>query len=183
MKASAAAAVLALAAGTSAQFLHVMSVRSGSPIQYVELAARGQKIYVGGNTASYCPDSIESQGACPKGDTTSFSGGNGGLGMGAIVPGGQQVYIDGCTGALGYTQAHSAAIPQDAITDGWSVQNNVAANGALGRLSWKNGLLACPEGSDWQVFAQVDGVAFADDCLGFDALFSNSTEASAWQYS
>lgn len=54
---------------------NVMAVRSASPIHYTQLNAAGQKFWLGGKTASYCPhiDGLE----CPPGNQTVLaSGGN-----------------------------------------------------------------------------------------------------------
>ncbi|QIW99797.1 hypothetical protein AMS68_005315 [Peltaster fructicola] len=161
-----AAAILALAGAVTAQnYMRVMSIRSGSPIMYAPMVARGEKIYLGGETASYCPETVGEN--CPAGNTTTFVYGQGHLSMGAIVPGGQAVYVDSQTGAVGYTIAHSAAIPQGAYQAGWNVTQNVAAGGILGRLDFEGGLIACPvDGTyPYQVFGQVEGVSFAADCL------------------
>ena len=63
-------------------------------------------------------------GDCPDTDYTNFVGGGegvpGSLAMGTIVPGGQMVYIDPVCGAVRYTQAHSAYMPNGSITTGWT---------------------------------------------------------------
>lgn len=66
---------------------------------------------------------------------------------------------------------------------GWSIEQGES----FGTLSWRRGLLACPVGDDaeagpWKVYANLKSIKFSDDCIGFDALTTNSTKASAWQY-
>jgi hypothetical protein len=159
----------------------LIAARSASPIHLREIAASGHRLYIGRPTASYCPEIVEEQDACPPGNTTTFSEGDGYLGMAVEVPGGQGIYIDPVCGAVGYTIAHSSAVPEGAIRDGWTY----SPGESFGYLSWRNGLLACPTsvGADeYEIFAQVDGVQFGDDCLGFDALASNVTGVGAWQY-
>jgi len=81
-----------------------------------------------------------------------------------------------------YTIAHSASMPEGAIVTGWSIEQGES----FGTLSWKNGLLACPVGDaeegPWKVYGKLKGIKYSKDCLGFDALTTNSTKASAWQY-
>jgi len=182
MKTTTSLALLASVLSTAqAQYLSLIAARSASPIHLSPITASGQRLWIGRNTVSYCPESVEELDACPPGNTTTFAGGNGSLGMGTVVPGGQQVYIEPACGAVQFTQAHSAAQPQGAIQDGW----NYSPGSSFGYLSWKNGLLACPAtdgGAGYEVFAAVDGVVFADTCLGFNALASNVSEAGAWQY-
>lgn len=175
-------AMAGIATAQQVNYMRVMALRSASPIHYASLEARGFSLWLGGNTSSYCPDVVEKAGGCPAGNTTSVVESNGGLYMGANVPGGQIAYIDSCTGAIGYTQAHSQNIPEDAIQDGWSVQQNALADGLLGILSWRNGLLACPENGEWQVYANIEDHDFPSECLGFDAVFTNSTAPTVWQY-
>lgn len=178
------AALTGLLSTSTAQYFGLTSVRSASPIHYQSVSASGQSLWLNKATASYCPENIKDVGGCPAGNTTTFAGGDGTLGMGTVVPGGQQVYIERDTGAVKYTIAHSAAKPADAIVDGW----NLSEEEPLGNLSNENGgFIACPGAGDdkdaWKVFIQLDGLEFAQTCLGFDALSSNVTDAGAWQYS
>lgn len=175
------AALTGLLSTASAQYFGLTSARSASPIHYQTVSASGQSIWLNKKTASYCPENVEELGACPAGNSTTFAGGEDTLSMGAIVPGGQQVYIDPDTGAVKYTQAHSAAQPEGAIQTGWTVS---PGNG-FGILSNSNGpFIACPaEDDSYQVFIGLECVDFDKACLSFDALTSNVTDASAWQYS
>lgn len=178
------AAIIALTSVAAAQmdYLRVMALRSASPIHFAPLEAREQRLFLGGKTESYCPEQVEQASGCPAGNTTTVVEDNGFLSMGTYVPGGQHVYIDNCTVEVSYTQAHSGFVPEHAILDGWSVKQNYTAGGALGLLNWTNGLLACPENDQWQIFARVEGLFFTADCLGFSAVFTNSTAPTAWQY-
>lgn len=105
-------------------------------------------------------------------------------------------------GALSYTIAHSAAIPEGSIRDGWTRTARADPTDPLGSLSFAGGLIACPreEGQAWQVYGQIEGVeAPSTECLGFGAITcefhgdcrcdlgtdsrtDNATEAAAWQY-
>jgi hypothetical protein len=53
-----------------------MAIRSASPIHYLQLNAAGQKFYLGGNTASYCPTQVKN---CPPGNQTVFAPGGSSL--------------------------------------------------------------------------------------------------------
>jgi hypothetical protein len=176
------AAFTGLLSAASAQYFGLTAARSASPIHYQTLTASGQSIWLNKATSAYCPENIEELGACPSGDFTTFAGGENTLSMGVVVPGGQQVYIEADTGAVKYTIAHSAAIPEGAVQTGWST----AAGNGFGILSNSNGgFLACPcesEEGAWKVYAALEGLEFDDECLGFSALASNGTAAGAWQY-
>ena len=175
------AALTGLLSTVSAQYFGLTSARSASAIHYQTVSASGNSIWLNKKTASYCPDSVKDTGGCPAGNTTTFAGGEDTLAMGSVVPGGQQVYIDPNTGAVKYTQAHSAAQPEGSIQTGWTLS---PGNG-FGILSNSNGpFIACPaENDSYQVFIGLECVTFDDACLSFDALTSNVTEATAWQYS
>jgi len=154
-------------------YFTVISARSGSPVHLLPLTARGGKFYLGGaGPSSYCP--VEQVGdACPPGNTTVLAGGDETLSMGVIVPGGQQAYV-APDGALSYTGAHSAYIPEGSIRDGFSREEPEAGQ-TFGYLHFDTGFVACSvEGQGYQVFGQVDGATFGDECLGFNALTSRS---------
>lgn len=173
------AALTGLLSTASAQYFSLTSARSGSPIHFQSVSASGQQLWLNKETASYCPENVDS---CPAGNATTFAGGEGTLSMGVVVPGGQQVYIEADTGAVKYTQAHSAAVPEGAVREGWSTE---AGNG-FGILSNKaGGFIACPseDSEAYEVFVALDGLKFDDGCLGFSALAANATSAGAWQYS
>jgi len=94
-----AVALTGLISSASAQYFGVIAAHSTAPIHLQPLAANGEHIWIGKKTSSYCPKAQVGK-ACPKGKFTTFAGGEKTLGMGAIVPGGQQVYIDPTCGAL-----------------------------------------------------------------------------------
>ncbi|KAK3724378.1 hypothetical protein LTR37_001002 [Vermiconidia calcicola] len=178
MKATLALAALAgLVSSVSGQYYGIIAARSASPIHLAPVAANGQRLWIGKKTASYCPDVVGD--SCPRGRKTTFAGGDGTLGSG------QQVYIDPASGAIGYTQAHSASMPEGAITTGWTLDED--SNPSFGTLDWKRGLLACSTKGDsskgpWQIYANLKRIDFGPECLGFSALAANVTKASAWQY-
>ncbi|KAL3428177.1 IgE-binding protein [Phlyctema vagabunda] len=175
-----AAAAPAPAARQSSGSFSAIATRSGSPIHLSSIHANGGKFWIGKETASYCPVDPSS---CPPGQDTAFSAGAGGLALDVVVPGGQQAYVDP-TGALSFTQAHSAAIPEGSITTGFSYNASTGANG-LGSLTFGNattGFFACPsEGNatTYQIFA---GSEFDSSCYGFGFTTAPFEGAAAWQY-
>ncbi|KAK4548812.1 hypothetical protein LTR36_008585 [Oleoguttula mirabilis] len=182
-----AAALIGLIASTHAQYISLTAVRSDSPIHLQTIEAAGQRLSVGGDAATYCPSDMQTRGFCPNTtDDTNFLGGYGGLALGAEVPGGQSVYIDPVCGAVMYTQAHSGFIPNGSIIGGWARQEGKS----FGLLTWEGegtlaghiGLLACmTERDTYEVYADI-GVTPPGDCIGFDVITANQTEAAAWQY-
>lgn len=179
MKTTAAvAAVTGLIASANAQYFGLISARSASPIHFAGVSASDHSLWLNKPTAAYCPENVGD--ACPAGNVTTFAGGDGSLSMGVVVPGGQQVYIEADTGRVKYTIAHSAAVPEGAVRTGWTLSSE-----GLGSLAnEQGGFVACPcEDDSWKVFVGLEGVKFEDDCLGFNAITSNTTVAGAWQYS
>ena len=168
----------------------LMALRSASPIHFGTIAASGLQFWIGKPTATYCPTS--SSGAIPcdalnANVTAFFPQGNA---LYAEVPGGQQVYA-AADGALGYTQAHSAATPPGASVAAGR-QTPPAAGQSFGYWTWTGGnatgLVACPSSGSgetgtgpWRVYAAVEGGDFAA-CLGFDAAAVPYDGPFAWQY-
>lgn len=48
----------------------VMALRSASPIHFLGMTASRNSFWLGGETATYCPDVVKQQGACPEGTQT-----------------------------------------------------------------------------------------------------------------
>jgi hypothetical protein len=169
----------------------LMSVRSASPIQYGQINASGQGFWIGKNTATYCPSGVSGLDCSTvNNSTTVVETGAVNTASGASlydeVPGGQQLYV-AKNGAVGYTIAHSAAIPSGAYTTGF-VYTPPASGQPYGHLSFNaggaTGFLACPttaSGYPYQIYADVKG-ANTTNCLGFDAFAIPYTGAPAWQY-
>lgn len=106
------------------------------------------------------------------------------------VPGGQQVYVDP-SGALAFTQAHSANIPEGSSIGPFTftpgTQFGTYSTSAFGAT----GFMACPDDAanptKWQVFAAIQNASVptgnVGDCLGFDAAAPAFTgDVPAWQY-
>ncbi|KAK7902893.1 hypothetical protein LTR67_002539 [Exophiala xenobiotica] len=163
----------------------VVSVNSGSPIDYLRMNAAGLRFYLGGDTLSYCPSQVDQIGACPAGNETVFSLCN----MAVVVPGGQQVFVTP-HGELGYTQAHSSFRPVGSILCPFVYMKRQDA--PFGMLSTQafgaTGFMACPaEGNTWQVFANLRNATVpggdVTQCLGFGAIAIDSAQNyAAWQY-
>lgn len=104
-----------------------------------------------------------------------------------MVPGGQQVYVDP-NGALSFTQAHSASIPQGSSLGPF----HYSADEPWAHYSFSgwgaSGFMACPaDDNRWQVFAALQNATVphgdVKECLGFSALALTYTgEVPAWQY-
>lgn len=91
------------------------------------------------------------------------------------------MYFVDPTGALGFTQAHSASYPVG------SVFGVGAYEGGEFTFNQQDTWLACPvSGSPTlhQVYAQMAGVAPPAGCIGFYALTHDSPQGTygAWQY-
>lgn len=93
MKTSIVTAVAGILSSSQAQLYGLTAVRSGSPIHFLPVNAGGLNLYLGGISTHYCPDEVQQEGGCPDTVMTNFVGGNGGLSMGALVPGGQNVSL------------------------------------------------------------------------------------------
>ncbi|KAJ5670793.1 uncharacterized protein N7477_006156 [Penicillium maclennaniae] len=103
------------------------------------------------------------------------------------VPGGQQIYVDP-SGALSFTQAHSAYIPAGSAVGGFQYEagnpwSHYTFNG------WgASGFMACPtDDNRWQVYAAMQNATVpsgnVDDCLGFSAMaLTYKGSVPAWQY-
>ncbi|KAF3933802.1 hypothetical protein ABW20_dc0105921 [Dactylellina cionopaga] len=176
-----------------------------APFNNQVITASGLKFWIGKPTESYCPDDIKNLKACPAGKETAISAHNYAA-LSVTVPGGQQIYIDAKTGALSYTQAHSASMTPGSIVDGFQVVSSKFGSGYQPKklianvdpkTKQKRGdFLACPTkkgAKTYQVFFQSSKKSvIADknvpsknkkDCI-YLAIIGEITKAqsSAWQY-
>ncbi|KAL9595215.1 MAG: hypothetical protein Q9219_006581 [cf. Caloplaca sp. 3 TL-2023] len=170
----------------------VIAARSASPIHLQPVNANGRAFWIGKDTATYCPLTNSTQ--CPTGTDTAFIVSGGGASLDSQVPGGQLIYV-APSGALGFTQAHSAAFPTGSALQIFNA-TSAQSNGSLGVFTFEGlgatGFLACPVAADgpYQVFADVDGLSdqdvpggCKDECLGFGALTAPYGDGpAAWQY-
>lgn len=98
--------------------------------------------------------------------------------MDTVVPGGQQVYVT-ADGQFGYTIAHSASIPEGAVTEGFAYTPET--DGAPGQLTFNGfSFVACPKDNAYQVY--VDSANTTDDCVSFLGATFNYTGSAAWEY-
>jgi hypothetical protein len=188
MKFAIASSLLAIAATTSARpttrdalgpYLvgSVLSIKDESVIYFQRLAARDGALWVNGGTAKYCPESAD----CPKNDyDMDFSFADGALSMGAVVPGGQQVYI-AQNGRIEYTAAHSSSIPEGATTTGFALRDLHENDFAY--LRHEDGMMACSTGKDdiYELFVKVPGFN-EQDCVLVKIFTNPIDEPAAWQY-
>lgn len=105
-----------------------------------------------------------------------------------MVPGGQRIFVDP-SGALGFTQAHSASIPPGSALGPFEY----TPGDSFGHFTFKGfgakGFMACPaEDNRWQVFAAIQNATVpggdVSKCLGFSALAPTAKKQgpAAWQY-
>lgn len=101
--------------------------------------------------------------------------------MNVEVPGGQQVFV-APDGSVGYTAAHSHAIPDGGITAGFAYTPPAEPN-TVGELTGPAGFVACPTGDAgvFQVKTAIDGADTAG-CTGFAAGATPFDGVGAWQY-
>ena len=111
---------------------------ANSKVDGVAVNACGFQWNVGGSTCSYCPEQV---GSCPAGNTTVVTYGGGSTGLSTNVPGGQALYVD-AKGTVGYTQAHSAAMPPNATLPGFAAYAD--GGGLVNIASGGYGWAACP---------------------------------------
>ncbi|KAK5049546.1 hypothetical protein LTR84_004475 [Exophiala bonariae] len=139
-------------------------------------------------TSTSCPSDVASQGACPPGTDTVFTGAGG---LATVVPGGQQAYALQ-TGELRFTGAHANLVPQGAVSSPfvYEFQDGAQFGSVTSYAFGANGFMACPTpgSSAYQVFlnvanAQVPlGDTSACVLLGFLAVPYTQGDAAAWQY-
>jgi len=104
--------------------------------------------------------------------------------MDDIVPGGQQVYV-AADGQLGFTVAHSEAIPVGAFVVPF-LYTPQETEFTVGNLNFNSeGFAACPDASGpgvYQIYsAGVDGFV-RTDCIGINIATSSWSGSPAWQY-
>jgi hypothetical protein len=99
------------------------------------VTACGLKLWVGGATCAYCPSAVPPP-SCPAGTSTVIL--PAAEAMDVEVPGGQQMFLDP-QWFVGYTQAHSAAVPVGSTRGGLvAYQGGGFININAGALGWKS---------------------------------------------
>ncbi|KIH87704.1 hypothetical protein SPBR_08947 [Sporothrix brasiliensis 5110] len=176
-----------LAAGTP--FTLTVSNPTAAAVDGLAVDACNLRWNLGIETCSYCPTTgVE----CPVGNTTVVSAPDTAAGsstpaMDVVVPGGQAVYLDP-SGAVGYTQAHSAQMPGGSITGGLVPYSG---GGFVNLNSGGYGWAACPPtaagggGTGYTLFAvNADNKATLAGCTPVNLKVNPQPSGTigAWQY-
>ncbi|KAM3077529.1 hypothetical protein ACMFMG_006867 [Clarireedia jacksonii] len=176
------AAATPIAARDASNAFGLIAIRSGSDLQYKTINANGGRLWIGKETASYCPEE-QVGAACPAGNVTTFvAQPNQLVGLNDVVPGGQQLYI-GTDNSVSYTIAHSADT-FGGKAQGW--QYTAAPVGLVGSLTFDGyTFFACasPEGPGiYSIDATSTGEATGNcTSIALGAPVYNGP-ATAWQY-
>ena len=172
----------------------LFAMRPGSPIHKQAISATSLGFWIGAETSTYCPTDEVPDCATYTANVTAISGSDG-CSMVVDVPGGQNCFIDGTTGALGFTSPHSEEMPPGAINYGFEFQNGTSGNAQYGTLGYDvdgaTGFVACPSAqlcaqqagancTIWNVRANIKG-ANTTNCLDMTVV-TQRTPAVAWEY-
>ncbi|EKD13961.1 uncharacterized protein L3040_005428 [Drepanopeziza brunnea f. sp. 'multigermtubi'] len=184
-----------LATSAVAQFTLTV-VHPDSPLDGLKVHASAQAFYLGlSGPSTYCPSVVEPY--CPDKTDTVFAGMGG---MWVNVPGGQQTYVR-ADGVFGYTQAHSAYVPEGAYRGGFV---NVILSGDciedVAVYTWQDpdgseddaGILACPDvpyymngTATYQIYAKTPEFNLTN-CVELGGLkptaWPQNAGFGAWQY-
>lgn len=169
----------------------IMSIRSASPVHYLQLNAIAGRLYLGGKTTSYCPPEQAYNSECPPGNETVFGGSCALASKSPAYPGGQTLWNTD-DGTVGYD--FSQARPANAYNCPWYIGSAAGTvfDGYIEATAGADGFLACPTAQQgvWQVMRSVGDAlkppqGNASACLGVElvALKYNETRWGAWQYS
>jgi len=180
-----AVALPALAQNANAPFKSwsAVAINSGSDIMYDSINANGTYFYLGRSTKTYTPANVGTFNQT----NTIFAGGDSTLSLDVEVPGGQQVYVDS-TGALRFTEAHSANIGDGSVATGFNVSSTT--------LQYQNqDFLACSLGGEGEPLELNDVYKIrvaagapapvspaSDNCIDFSFYVSENTAPAAWEY-
>ncbi|MCJ1461424.1 hypothetical protein MMC07_000021 [Pseudocyphellaria aurata] len=179
---------------TNPSFFTITAARSGSAIHQQSVHASSRAFWIGKPTETYCPPQVDAEAACPPGTETVLAAGDTAASLDVSVPGGQQIYVES-TGALGFTQAHSAEYPPGSILQGFTLTPGSPSRSLSFSGLGATGFLACPANASgagpYKVFANVRGLKDGNTpggsvqaCIGFDALAVEYADerGAAWQY-
>ncbi|KAL6890685.1 hypothetical protein GGI43DRAFT_214511 [Trichoderma evansii] len=160
---------------------------SASPIEPGSINANGGKFWIGKETRTHCPSSVEDEGRCPMGKVTALiiHKQNGTSSLNTLTPGDQRVYI-GPTGAFSFSHPQSLSTPLGSIVDGFELKWE--SDGLIHLTNKAGAWRACPAGEDgkdlYQVYAAIDGFKMRN-CLEFSAVTGVPRDVPAepvWQY-
>ncbi|KFZ14986.1 hypothetical protein V502_05829 [Pseudogymnoascus sp. VKM F-4520 (FW-2644)] len=195
-----AAVISAVLSQVSAQDtpISVFTLKAWNPsstLQGQAVNAAGRAFYLGlDGPATYCP--LTPAESCPAGNETVVY--KGGMSLSVVVPGGQQTYVE-TSGAVGFTQAHSASVPLGAYIGGFTTYTTLDGNGVNQTIvSWETpehptfaGLVACPKVPEYvdasathQIYGRTPGFNQTDcvELKGLVAVAQPNNDAGAWQY-
>lgn len=172
----------------------VMALRSASPVHFLQLNAIAGRLYLGGNTTSYCPENVQWGNFCPPGNVTVFKDS---CSLDSQNP--QYFDVPAQTlwntddGVIGYD--FSQPRPENTYNCPWylGTSANDAFAATIEATYGASGFLACPtrEQGIWQVLRDVtDASKLAaplgdvSQCLGISlvAISYNTTDYGAWVY-
>ncbi|EME42211.1 hypothetical protein DOTSEDRAFT_95543, partial [Dothistroma septosporum NZE10] len=179
---------------------YLLALRSASPIHFGTIDANASGLWIGKESADFCPNLPGLRNSCPNSTATVFgisqdglqSNTTGNLYLEVIVPGGQQIYIEPACGKVLYTTPHSSFKPQGSILGGWSL--DTTRGGDLSFLAYLNGTFFCPVDNitdpvtrqprgPWQMYASLPNVTLpSKQCLGANLLASNTSGPGAFEY-
>ncbi|KAF3490684.1 IgE-binding protein [Arthroderma uncinatum] len=154
-------------------------------VDKLPMQAAGRAFWLGGTPATYCPEIVGA--GCPPGNATVILGLNS---MSVLVPGGQQLYVEP-SGKLGFTQAHSASIPEGSHIGGFAYKRIGKKTGSFYFAGWgATALMACPVPNSmfYQVFANIKNAMVPGGDIKQCVEFIGVAEAydgrvpAAWQY-
>lgn len=144
------------------------------------MTACGLAWHVGGTTCSYCPVPVVDPARCPAGNVTALSAASNA--MDVTVAGGQRFFLT-ARWTMGYTQAHSAMVPDGATTAGFRA---FADGGFFNLLDGAWGWAACGTGTRrvLHVRNSTNGAELRG-CVGLNLRVEDfeGDEQGAWQYS
>lgn len=175
------------------QNLHygIMALRSASPVHFLQVNAIAGRLYLGGQTTSYCPPEQEYNSECPPGNATIFAGSCALASKSPQYPSGQTIW-NRDDGTIGYD--FSQVRPDNTYNCPWYIgtSENTAFNGTIESTPGADGFVACPtaQTGTWQLMRSVGSAlkppqGDASACLGVSlvALGYNATRYGAWVYS
>ncbi|KAI1141929.1 hypothetical protein F5Y05DRAFT_210281 [Hypoxylon sp. FL0543] len=146
--------------------------------------ASGGKFFVNRNASAYCPANVTNLDCSAyPGSKTVFGGGNNTIALDVIVPGGQQVYI-AADGSLSYTAAHSATLPEGAVTTGFERTRSESFGAPVVLSHSGQSWLMCPvtEGEPRERTYQLYVGSGPDGCLSTGVRTYTASGPDAWEY-
>ncbi|KAL5328475.1 hypothetical protein ACEPPN_001974 [Leptodophora sp. 'Broadleaf-Isolate-01'] len=162
--------------------------RSGSPIQFAGVSAKGYSFNVNNGTGTFCPSGVTD--CSTVGNTTVFAYNPNSqtLSMDAVVPGSQRAFVRK-DGSLGFTVPHSGAILEGASTGPFQFTPQ-ETDGTVGKLLFATrGFNACKTGEKgfsgqdaYQLYALAVGSEAQLEKACVDVGFATATWTSAVPY-